>query len=69
MGGGSRYKDRSGKELSGNEAVVAWLADNNKNREVTIMTYLYGTSPKAKQVMNKIARDHGGKARLIGPNE
>ena len=67
IGGGSRYKG-----ASGNEAVVSWLADNNKNKEVTIKTYLYtdGTSPKAKQVMNKIAKDYGGgRAKLIGPNE
>ena len=68
IGGGSRYKG-----ASGNEAVIKWLADNNTNKSVTINTYLYihGTSAKAKQVMNQIAREHGrgGKAKLIGPDE
>ena len=67
IGGGSRYKG-----ASGNDAVLNWLADNNKDKDVTIKTYLYthGTSEKAKQVMNKIARDHGGgRAKLINPND
>lgn len=67
IGGGSRYKG-----ASGNEAVLSWLADNNKNREVTIKTVLYthGKSEKAKAVMNKIARDHGGgRAKLISSDE
>lgn len=67
IGGGSRYKGKVG-----NEAVLNWLADNNKDKRVTIKTYLYtdGTSARAKHVMNKIAKDHGGgRAKLIGPDD
>lgn len=67
IGGGSRYRN-----WVGNDAVINWLADNNKDRDVVIKTYLYshGTSAKAKEVMNTIAKDHGGRrAKLIGPDE
>ncbi len=69
VSGGSRYKG-----MKGNEAVLKWLADNNKNGEVTIKTFLYdngrGEVRAAKEVMDRIAREHGsGRAKLIIPDE
>ncbi|MDY6914007.1 MAG: vWA domain-containing protein [Planctomycetota bacterium] len=65
MGGGSRYKG-----LSGNEAVVAWLKDNNQSGEVHVNTYLYGWQPKsAVDVMKKIAEQHGGRYKYVSRDE
>ncbi|MBS3733559.1 MAG: VWA domain-containing protein [Phycisphaerae bacterium] len=58
----NRYKGKTG-----NEAVVAWLADHNSDddsdgrRDVEIQTFLYrGDDPDAVEVMKKIAAEHGG---------
>ena len=60
IGGGSRYKGKSG-----NEAVLAWLRDNNKKGDVTINTFLFGKDPRAHAVMRKIAEESEGEFKPI----
>ena len=61
LGGGSRYKG-----LSGNQAVVQWLRDNNTDGQVHINTYLYGRDEEAIKVMTSIAKENGGVFTPIG---
>jgi len=69
IGGGSRYKEKSG-----NEAVLAWLKDNNKlnadgETNVTINTFLFGDDNGAVDVMKKIAVSSGGEFKPVTLDE
>ena len=63
IGGGSRYKGKSG-----NEAVLAWLEDNNKG-SVGIHTFLFGKDRRAHEVMKKIAAKHDGEFKALSLDE
>lgn len=74
MSGGSQYMAADGRVLNGNEAVIQWLWDNNpkdeKNGRVHVSTLLYLSGDKeAKKIMETIAKDSGGRFKLITPDE
>jgi hypothetical protein len=67
--GGSKYKS-GGNILQGNEAVVQWLRDRNKDGQIHVNTYLYGFEPpSAVSVLKRIAAENGGKYEHIGFEE
>jgi hypothetical protein len=69
VSGGSTYQS-GGRLLQGDDAVVQWLRDNNKNRQVHVNTYLYGfDDPREAEVLKKIAAENGGKYEHIGFEE
>lgn len=68
--GGSTHQTSDGKTLQGNEAVLAWLRDNNKAKDVYINTFLYrGNDPTAVKVMQTIAQENGGRFRQVTADE
>lgn len=71
--GGSPYTTETGQTLTGNEAVVAWLRDNNKKTQkdmVYINTFLYlGREESAVKVMETIAKENGGRFKHISADE
>jgi len=69
ISGGSTYNG-----LSGNEAVVQWLRDNNPKEEakglVHVNTFLYlNKDAEPIKVMKTIAKENGGRFKLISPDE
>jgi len=74
MSGGSTYTAADGRVLNGNEAVIQWLRDNNPKEEekglIHVFTFLYGnTDEDARKVMETIAKDSGGRFKLIISDE
>lgn len=68
--GGSPYVTASGERLQGNDAVIHWLRDNNKDKSVYINTFLYRKeAPRAVKVMKTVAQDNGGRFKYISPDE
>lgn len=69
ISGGSTYNG-----LSGNDAVVQWLRDNNPKEEakglVHVNTFLYlNKDPEPIKVMETIAKENGGRFKLISGDE
>jgi len=52
-------------------SVVAWLRDNNKDRRIHVNTCLYGDTygESAVEVMQRIARENGGRFKFISLDE
>jgi hypothetical protein len=74
ISGGSEYTATDGRVLNGNEAVIQWLRDNNPKDEkkwlVHINTFLYlNKDEDAMKVMGTIAKENGGRFKLITPDE
>jgi len=74
IAGGSQYKAADGRVLNGNEAVIQWLRENNlkdeKNGRVRVNTILYlNKDEDAKKVMDTIAKESGGRFKLITTDE
>ncbi len=70
LAGGSRYRTADGRTLGGNEAVLQWLADNNKAPKVYIQTVLlHSTDESALKVLKAIARSNGGLFKYISTDE
>ncbi len=70
LSGGSRYRAADGQALGGNEAVLQWLADNNKGQKVHIHTVLlHSTDETAVKVLRTIAESNGGRFKYISPDE
>ena len=74
MPGGSQYRTADGKVHRGNEAVIQWLRDNNPKEEkkglIRVNTILYrNKDEEAMKVMETIAKDSGGRFKLISPDE
>ncbi len=72
--GGSRYTGADGKTLTGNEAVIQWLRENNRKEEekglVHVNTFLFGNpEEEAKKAMETIAKENGGRFGLISTDE
>jgi len=68
--GGSRYRTANGQTLSGNEAVLQWLADKNAGPKVYIQTVLlHSTDQTAVKVLRTIASQNGGRFKYISPDE
>lgn len=68
--GGSVYRTLSGQVLTGNDAVVQWLRDNNRRSEVQIHTLLFRRAgPSAAEVLRTIADEHGGTFQYVSPDE
>jgi len=58
------------KDVGGNAKVRAYIESKNKGRKVHINTFLYGTRPKrAVEVMEKIAKNNGGRYRFVEDQE
>ncbi len=58
------------KGKDGNEAVLAWLRDNNKSGEIHINTILHHHhSPDVMKVLGQIASQNGGKFKFVKPSE
>jgi hypothetical protein len=75
LSGGSRYISAAdGRPLKGNEAVIQWLRDNNPKDEkkglVHVNTFLYlNKDEDAMKVMETIAKENGGRFKLISSDE
>jgi hypothetical protein len=70
LSGGSQYRAADGRMLGGNEAVLQWLADNNKGPKVYIHTVLLHSSDEtAVKVLKAIAASNGGRFKHISPDE
>jgi len=70
LAGGSQYRTADGRTLSGNEAVLQWLADKNAGLKVCIQTVLlHSTDETAVKVLKAIARQNGGRFKYISPDE
>ncbi len=74
MAGGSQYTTPDGKTLNGNEAVIQWLRENNPKEEekglVHVNAFLFGKpDEEAKKVMETIAKENGGRFKLITTDE
>jgi hypothetical protein len=70
LSGGSQYRASDGRTLDGNEAVLQWLADNNKGPKVYIHTVLLHSSDEsAVKVLKAIAQSNGGRFKYISPDE
>ena len=70
MLGGSEYRRPGGGTLKGNEAVLQWLADHNKNAGVCVHTVLLHSADKtALRVLKQIAASNGGRFKYISPDE
>lgn len=68
--GGSPYTGSDGTRYQGNEAVVRWLRDNNKDKQVYINTFLYNRKdPSAVKVMTTVAKENGGRFTFVSPDE
>ncbi|MCD6303876.1 MAG: hypothetical protein J7M21_02820, partial [Planctomycetes bacterium] len=68
--GGSIYQTDDGRTLQGNEAVVQWLRDNNKKKDVYVNTFLYlSKQESAIKVMQKVAQENGGRFKQISADE
>ena len=68
--GRSRYRAADGKEYKGNEAVLRWLAENNRNHTVQINTFLLHSRDRAAvNVLQTIAHEHDGRFKYISPAE
>ena len=66
MDGGSTYRTAKGKTLNGNEAVIQWLRDNNRHKDIVVNTVLtYSKGSKAMETMGTIASENGGQLRLL----
>jgi DNA-directed RNA polymerase subunit RPC12/RpoP len=68
-GGGSSYRNKEGQTKVGDEAVIDWLRDHNIEQRVHVNTYLYGTEPRATDVLSLVARENSGTFKLISPDE
>jgi len=71
---GSEYTSADGKVLKGNEAVIQWLRDNNPKDEkkglMHVYTFLYlSKDEEAKKLMETIAKENGGRFKLITADE
>jgi len=74
ISGGSEYTGADGRVLNGNEAAIQWLRDNNPKEEkkglVHVNTFLYlSKDEEAKKVMETIAKENGGRFKLISADE
>jgi len=70
MSGGSRYRTAGRGVLYGNEAVLQWLRDHNRGREVLINTILLDSTDRvAIDVLRTIAEEHGGQFKYVSPDE
>ena len=70
MSGGSQYRTTDGQTLTGNEAVLQWLEDNNKDPKVTVHTFLlHSADAEAVAVLKKIADSNGGQFKLVSADE
>lgn len=70
LSGGSQYRAADGRMLGGNEAVLQWLADNNKGPKVYIHTVLLHSSDEtAMKVLKAIAASNGGRFKYISTDE
>jgi hypothetical protein len=70
LSGGSQYRAADGRTLGGNEAVLQWLADNNKGPKVYIHTVLLHSSDEtAVKILKAIAASNGGRFKHISPDE
>jgi hypothetical protein len=70
VSGGSQYRAADGRTLGGNEAVLQWLAENNKGPKVYIHTVLlHSTDETAMRVLKAIAQSNGGRFKYISPDE
>jgi len=68
--GGSRYQTKDGRTLLGNEAVVQFLRDRNKDKAVRVCTFLYHSrDPTAAKVLTTIAEENGGTYKRISPDD
>jgi DNA-directed RNA polymerase subunit RPC12/RpoP/Mg-chelatase subunit ChlD len=68
--GGSSHRTSDGTVLTGNEAVIQWLRENNARREVQVNTLLIQhNDPRAKKVLETIAKDNHGKFKYVSPDE
>ena len=53
-------------DIGGNAAVLGYIKSKNKDKKVHINTFLYGVRPpQAVEVMEKIAKQNGGKYRFV----
>jgi DNA-directed RNA polymerase subunit RPC12/RpoP/Mg-chelatase subunit ChlD len=74
ISGGSEYTGADGRVLNGNEAAIQWLRDNNPKDEkkglVHVNTFLYlSKDEEARKVMETIAKENGGRFKLISADE
>ena len=74
ISGGSEYTGADGRVLNGNEAAIQWLRDNNPKEEnkglVHVNTFLYlSKDEEARKVMETIAKENGGRFKLISADE
>jgi len=72
--GGSEYTTADGKVLKGNDAAIQWLRDNNPKDEqkglVHVNTFLYlSRDEEAMKVMDTIAKENGGRFKLVSTDE
>ena len=68
--GGSTYRPAGGGVLRGNEAIIQWLRDHNRDKSVLINTLLlHRNDPTAKKVLRAIAEENGGGFKYISPEE
>jgi len=61
ISGGSTYKPRDGRALKGNDAILQWLRDHNKDGLFRLHTISTGTSEEGREILKAIASENGGK--------
>jgi len=70
VSGGSWYKPPDGRRLNGNAAVLQWLRDHNRARDVLINTFLLDSTDRvAVDVLRTIATENHGRFKHISPDE
>lgn len=70
ISGGSSYTAVDGRKLGGNEAVIQWLRDHNKDKGVQVNTILlFNKDEDTAKVMKQIAAENAGQFRLVSQEE
>lgn len=63
---GETHRILGGQVLTGNDAVLQWLRDNNPRKDVHVQAVLvHSREPAAIQVMQAIARENAGECRRV----
>jgi hypothetical protein len=64
---GYQYNRRDGAQLFGNDAVLAYLRENNRDKSVHVYPIILGDQPtaRAEETMRTIAKENGGQYKYV----
>jgi hypothetical protein len=68
---GYQFREAGGKVLVGNEAVIAWLRANNKDKSLHVCPIIFGTPPSAatEASMKVLGAENGGRYKYASIRE